>query len=242
MRLLLISSSLVHGHGYLDHAEAELRDFLGATRRLLFVPFAQTDHDGYTARVRDRLAALDIAVEGLHAAADPLAAIAAADAIFVGGGNTFCLLAELQRRALLPALRARVDAGAAYIGSSAGTNLAGLTIGSTNDMPIVWPATPQGLGLVPFNLNPHYLDPDPRSTHMGETRETRIREFHEHNVQPVLGLREPAMLRREGETLNLLPDPPGLELRGGAGARLFRRGEAPAEIAPGAALDALLRP
>jgi dipeptidase E len=233
VRLLLISSSLVHGHGYLDHAEAELRDFLGPIRRLLFVPFAQTDHDGYTARVRERLATLEVAVDGLHAAADPLAAIAGADALFVGGGNTFCLLAELQRRALLPALRARVGAGAAYIGSSAGTNLAGLTVGSTNDMPVVWPADLQALALLPFNLNPHYVDPDPRSTHMGETREARLREFHEHNLQPVLGLREPAMLRREGDALTL---------RGAAGARLFRRGEAPAEVAPGAGLDALLRP
>ncbi len=232
MRLLLISSSLVHGNGYLDHAEAELRDFLGKARRLLFVPFAQTDHDGYTARVRDRFAALGVEVAGLHAAEDPLAAIAEADAVFVGGGNTFCLLAALQRRALLPALRARVEAGAAYIGSSAGTNLAGASIGSTNDMPVVWPASLQALGLLPFNLNPHYLDPDPRSTHMGETREARIREFHEHNLQPVLGLREPAMLRREGDTLNL---------RGTGGARLFRRGEDPAEVAPGAPLDALLR-
>lgn len=233
MRLLLISSSLVHGRGYLDHAEAELRDFLGATRRLLFVPFAQADHAAYTARVQERLAALDLAVTGLHAAAEPLAALAEAGAVFVGGGNTFCLLAELQRRGLLAPLRARVLAGAAYVGSSAGTNLAGRTIGSTNDMPIVWPERPDALGLLPFNLNPHYLDPEPGSTHMGETREVRIREFHEHNPQPVLGLREPAMLRREGDAL---------ELRGAAGARLFRRGEAPADLAPGADLNALLRP
>jgi dipeptidase E len=233
MRLLLISSSVVHGRGYLDHAEAELRDFLGATRRLLFVPFAQADHAGYTARVRERLAAMGIAVDGLDAAAEPAAAIAGADAMFVGGGNTFCLLAALQGRGLLPALRARVDAGAAYIGSSAGTNLAGLTIGTTNDMPIVWPTGLQALGLLPFNLNPHYLDHDPASTHMGEPRELRIREFHERNPQAVLGLREPAMLRREGDAL---------DLRGSGGARLFRRGEAPAEIAPAAALGGLLRP
>jgi len=233
MRLLLISSSLVHGRGYLDHAEAELRDFLGATRRLLFVPFAQADHAGYTARVRERLAAMDIAVDGLDAAAEPAVAIAGADAVFVGGGNTFCLLAELQGRGLLSALRARVGAGAAYVGSSAGTNLAGLTIGTTNDMPIVWPTSLQALGLLPFNLNPHYLDHDPASTHMGEPRELRIREFHERNPQAVLGLREPAMLRREGDAL---------DLRGSGGARLFRRGEAPAEIAPAAALGGLLRP
>ena len=232
MRLLLISSSLVHGHGYLDHAAAELREFVGAARRVLFVPFAQSDRDGYTARVRERLGALDLAVDGLHASAEPAAALAGAAAVFVGGGNTFLLLAELQRRGLLAPLRARVEAGAAYIGSSAGTNLAGPTIGTTNDMPIVWPADPRALGLLPFNLNPHYLDPDPRSTHKGETREVRIREFHEHNPQPVLGLREPAMLRREGVHLHL---------RGEAGARLFRRGAEPVELAPGADLAGLLR-
>lgn len=223
----------MHGRGYLDHAAGELSELLGAARRVLFVPFAQRDHDGYTARVRDRLEQLGLAVDGLHAAADGAAAIAGAEAVFVGGGNTFCLLAELQRRALLAPLRARVAAGTPYIGSSAGTNLAGLTIGTTNDMPIAWPTDLNALALVPFNLNPHYLDHDPRSTHMGETRETRIREFHELNPQPVLGLREAAMLRREGDALHL---------RGEAGARLFRRDQPPVELPPGAALDLLRAP
>lgn len=231
-RLLLLSSSNVHGHGYLDHAASELAAHLEGVRRVVFVPFALHDHDGYTQRVRERLAPLGLAVDGLHAEADALAAISAAEAVFVGGGNTFRLLREVYTRGLLAPLRARVAAGMPYVGSSAGTNLAGLTIGTSNDMPIVYPPSFAALGLVPFNFNPHYLDPDPASTHKGETRETRIREFHEENPQPVLGLREPAMLRRDGDSL---------QLRGEAGARLFRRGEAPAELAPGADVSGLLR-
>ena len=233
-RLLLLSSSNVHGHGYLDHAAAELVDFLGPIKRILFVPFALHDRDAYTTKVRDRLAPLGFTVEGLHTVdtvEEAQAAVADAQVVFVGGGNTFRLLSEIYRLELREPLYERVAAGMPYIGSSAGTNLAGLTIGSSNDMPIVYPPSFVSLGLVPFNFNPHYLDPDPRSTHKGETRETRINEFHEHNHQPVLGLREPAMLRREGQVLTL---------RGGAGARLFRRGEAPAELAPGADLSHLL--
>lgn len=231
--LLLLSSSNVHGHGYLDHAVDELVDFLGAVKRVLFVPFALHDRDAYSRKVRERLAPLGVEVDCLHAAPDPRAAVSAAQAVFVGGGNTFRLLAEIYRLGLREPLYERVVAGLPYIGASAGTNLAGLTIGSSNDMPIVFPPSFVALGLVPFNFNPHYLDPDPRSTHKGETRETRIREFHEHNHQPVLGLREPAMLRRAGSRLTL---------RGEAGARLFRAGQEPVEFAPGADLSALLRP
>jgi len=235
-RLLLLSSSNVHGHGYLDHAAAELVDFLGPIERLLFVPFALHDREAYTNKVRERLAPLGITVEGLHTAdtvEQAKAAVAGAEAVFVGGGNTFRLLSEIYRLELREPLYERVVAGMPYIGSSAGTNLAGLTIGSSNDMPIVYPPSFVALGLVPFNFNPHYLDPDPHSTHKGETRETRLNEFHEHNHQPVLGLREPAMLRREADRLGL---------RGEAGARLFRAGQAPVEFAAGVDLSELLRP
>lgn len=231
-RLLLLSSSNVHGHGYLDHAAAELHDFLGPRRRVLFVPLALHDHAAYTAKVSERLAPLGLAVEGLIAGPGAPAQVEAAEAVFVGGGNSFRLLAEIYRLGLLEPLRARVLAGTPYIGSSAGTNLAGKTIGTTNDMPIVHPPSFVGLGLVPFNFNPHYLDPDPHSTHKGETRDARILEFHELNPQPVLALREPAMLRREGDRLTL---------RGAAGARLFRRGEDPRELAAGSEVSELLR-
>lgn len=231
-RLLLLSSSNVHGFGYLDHAAEELREFLEGVRRVLFVPFALMDRDAYAAKVRERLAPLGLAVDSLHAVNDAWAAIEAAEAVFVGGGNTFRLLTEMYRRGLMERLQARVTAGLPYVGSSAGTNLAARTIETTNDMPIVYPPSFAALGLVPFNINPHYLDPDPHSTHKGETREARIREFHEHHAAPVLGLREPAMLRREG---------PALTLRGHAGARLFRQGQAPEELATGADLGELLR-
>jgi dipeptidase E len=231
-RLLLLSSSNVHGHGYLDHAAAELQDFLGPRRRVLFVPLALHDHAAYTAKVSERLAALGLAVEGLIAGHEARAQIEAAQAVFVGGGNSFRLLTDLYRLELLEPLRSRIAAGTPYIGSSAGTNLAGKTIGTSNDMPIVHPPSFVGLGLVPFNFNPHYLEPDPDSTHKGETRDARILEFHELNPQPVLGLREPAMLRRENDHLTL---------RGAAGARLFRRGQAPVELAAGSDLSDLLR-
>lgn len=231
-RLLLLSSSNVHGFGYLDHAADELRDFLAGVERVLFVPFALADHEAYAAKVRERLAPLGLGVDSLHATRDPVGAIGDADAMFVGGGNTFRLLKEMCRLGLMEVVRMRVAEGMPYVGSSAGTNLATRSIETTNDMPIVYPPTFVALGLVPFNINPHYLDADPSSTHKGETRETRIREFHEEHDAPVLGLREPAMLRREAESLTL---------RGTGGARLFRRGAAGEEVAPGADLGALLR-
>lgn len=231
-KLLLISNSTLHGSGYLDHCAAQIQDLLGAApRRVLFVPYALHDRDAYAAQVIARFHALGHDALSVHAAPDPAPAVLAADAVFVGGGNTFRLLRELYRQRLLEPLRARVAAGMPYIGSSAGSNVACLTIGTTNDMPIVEPPSHAALALVPFNINAHYLDPDPHSKHMGETREQRIRQFHEENPQPVVGLREGAMLRVDGERMTLL---------GVTGARLFRRGHEPQEHAPGADLSALL--
>lgn len=215
MRLLLISSSNVHGYGFLDHSEPFLRDFLGARRRVAFIPFAAHDRDAYTAKVRERLGRMDAEVVPLDAA----------EAVFVGGGNTFRLQATLYARDLLETIRERVRSGAlSYIGSSAGTVIAAPTMRTTNDMPIVQPPSFDSLGLVPFQINCHYLDPDPGSTHKGETREERIREFHEENETPVVGLREGSMLRVENDEVRLL---------GEKTARLFRRGQQPAEVAPG---------
>lgn len=232
LRILLISSSNVHGTGYLDHAEPEIRDFLGATRRVLFFPWALRDLDGYAAKVRERLGRMDFDMDSAHDASDPVRAVEDAEAVFVGGGNTFRLLKTMYELDLLVPLRSRVWEGMPYIGSSAGSNVAGETIRSTNDMPVVEPPTLSALGLVPFCMNPHYLDPDPASTHKGETREERIAQFHEENEQPVVGLREGAILRIEGRTVSL---------RGIARMRLFRRGEPPEEFEPGARLDFLLR-
>ena len=230
-RILLISSSTCHPTGYLDHAEPEIRDFLGGTRRVLFFPWALLDRDAYAAKVRERLGRMGFEVDSAHDAPDPVRAVENAEAVFLGGGNTFRLLKTMYELDLLVPVRHRVWEGMPYIGSSAGSNVAGATICSTNDMPIVEPPTLSALGIVPFCLNPHYLDPDPTSTHKGETREERIAQFHEENDQPVVGLREGAILRIEGGSVSL---------RGIARARLFRKGEPPEEFAPGDRLDFLL--
>lgn len=231
MRLLLLSNSTSHGRGYLDHAMAEVRDFLGPARRLAFVPLALQDHAAYAAKVSERLSREGIEVTGLSADEAGQKALEAAEAVFVGGGNTFRLLDRLQRSGLLARIARRVRAGLPYLGASAGTNVAGPTIKTTNDMPIVQPASFEAMGLLPFQINPHYLDPDPSSRHMGETREERIREFLEENDAVVVGLREGAWLRREGRELVL----------GGAnGARIFRRSRDPEEVTPGAHLSTLL--
>ena len=189
MHLLLLSNSTNHGGGYLAHAIEPVLAHL-AGRALTFVPYALADHEGYTSTVRSALAPYDVDVEGVHHHVDPVAAIADAEAVFVGGGNTFRLLARLQSTGMIDSLRERVHSGMPYMGASAGTNIAGQTIRTTNDMPIVQPASFDALGLVPFQINPHYVDADPTSTHNGETREQRLREFLEENDAAVLGLRE----------------------------------------------------
>lgn len=231
--LLLLSNSQLHGRGFLEHALDAIAGLAGASRTILFAPFALADHDGYTAKIRTALEPLGLEVVSLHTCRRPKAAVESADVLSVGGGNTFRLLAGIQARGLLEPVRRRVaEGGLRYLGSSAGTNLACPTIRTTNDMPIVEPRSLAAFGLVPFQINPHYLDPDPASTHMGETREQRIAQFHEENGVPVLGLREGAWLRRRGGKL---------VLGGTTGARLFRRGRPAAEYAAGADLSFLLR-
>lgn len=230
-RLLLISNSTLHGSGYLDHAEPELRDTLASIKRVLFVPFALYDRDAYTAATRTRFAAMDYELDSVHEAADAGKAVEAAEAIFIGGGNTFRLLDSLYRANLVLPIRRRVEEGMLYIGSSAGSVVAAPTIRTTNDMPIVQPPTFDSLGLISFQINAHYLDPDPNSTHMGETREERLTQFLEENATPVVGLREGCMIRVEH----------GIhELKGRTGARIFRRGFAPVEVAPGSTIDDLI--
>jgi len=231
MRLLLLSNSTEHGQGYLDHAMPAIRELLAPVRRLVFVPFALRDREAYSARVRARFESEGIEVQGLEPESSEARVLDGAEAVFVGGGNTFRLLDTLQRTGLLDGLRRRARAGAPYLGASAGTNIAAPTIKTTNDMPIVQPASFRALDLVPFQINPHYVDADPSSRHMGETREERLREFLEENDAAVVGLREGAWLRVEGRATTL---------GGRRGARIFRRGREPQEAAPGDALDALL--
>ncbi|WP_018330320.1 dipeptidase PepE [Actinomycetospora chiangmaiensis] len=224
--LLLSNSRPPGGSEPFTHARTVLDDHLDG-RTVWFVPYAQADHDAYFRWAHD---ALGIDLRPLHREPDPAATAAGAEAVFVGGGNTFRLLHDVRRLGVLDALR--TNDACRYTGSSAGTNLAQPTIMTTNDMPIVDPGGLDALGRVPFQVNPHYLDPDPTSTHQGETREERIREFHELNRVPVVGLREGAWLHRTGDTVTL----------GGNTARLFRRDEEPVELAPGTDVSWLLAP
>src|SRR5262245_37307878 len=230
-RLLLLSNSTNHASGYLDHAADAVRDFFGAARRIAFVPFALKDRAAYTEKLKTRFGELGLELRGIGPDGEGRDALVAAEGVFVGGGNTFRLLRTLQWSGLLETLRQRAAEGMPYMGASAGTNLACPTIRTTNDMPIVEPDGFDALGLVPFQINPHYLDPDPASRHMGETREVRIREFLEENERTVLGLREGAWLRVEGDSCRLE----------GGSARIFRQGSDPEEAAPGTVLDALLK-
>jgi len=231
-QILLLSTSTVFGSAYLAYAEREISEFLGDSKRVLFIPFALHDRDAYAARVRKRIASLGYQVDSLHEASDPRAAVAGAEAIFVGGGNTFRLLKTLYDLQLLDAIRENVARGARYMGSSAGSNIAGPTIRTTNDMPIVQPPSFDALGLVAMQINPHFVDADPNSKHMGETREERIAQFHEENDTPVLGLREGAMVRVEAGVATLL---------GSAGARLFRRRRPPVELRAGSLIDGFVK-
>lgn len=232
MQLLLISNSTLYGSGYLDHAESEIRDFLGDVKRVLFVPYALYDRDAYAATAQERFAKMGYDLSSIHTAPDPARAVEETEALFIGGGNTFRLLKALYDFRLLDPIRRRVEHGMPYIGSSAGSNVAAPTIKTTNDMPIVEPPSFNALGLVWFQINPHYLDADKHSTHMGETREQRLLQFLEEDSTPVAALREGAMLRVEnGVTI----------LKGSSGARIFRKGLEPVETLPGDQLDAMLQ-
>ena len=231
-RLLLISNSTMHGGGYLDHCAAEIRDFLDTKKHVMFVPYALANHEEYADRAAKAFAAFGHQLFSVHRVRNPDAALEQAEAVFIGGGNTFRLLNRLYSMGLLHSIAARARAGLPYIGSSAGTNVATLSIRTTNDMPIVQPPSFTAMRLVPFQINPHYLDPDPASKHMGETREERLRQFHEEHTTPVLGLREGCMLRVEGTHM---------DLRGTTRARLFLHGREAQEYAPPCDLSFLLQ-
>ena len=229
-RVLLISNSTLYASGYLDHAESEIRDFLKDAQRVLFVPYALYDRDSYAATAAERFDRMGYKLASVHTAVNPAQAVNDTDAIFIGGGNTFRLLKALYDAELLDPIRLRVGAGMPYVGSSAGANVAGPTIKTTKDMPIVQPPSFDALGLVPFQISPHFQDPDPNSKHMGETQEERILQFLEENDTPVTGLREGAMVRLENGITTL---------KGSSGARIFRKGMEPVERVSGDLLDEL---
>ncbi len=233
-KLLLISSSKVAGRGFLDCCENEIRGILDKCSRVLFIPYARPGgitFDAYARIVSEKFLSMRFHVDSIHNAENPVAAVKEAEAIFIGGGNTFLLLKQLYEFDLLKHIRSRVEEGIPYLGSSAGSNVACPTIMTTNDMPIVYPPSFNALNLVPFQINPHYLDPDPNSRHQGETRETRIKEYLFHNDCPVVGLREGALLEITGSSV---------ALKGIAGMKLFENGKEPREFEAGASLDFLL--
>ncbi len=235
MRLLLLSNSKNPGQEYLQHAEAPIREFLGAAvRRVLFVPYAavRVSSDEFAATVARRFTDFGYGLESVHTRPDPRAEVAAAEAVVVGGGNTWHLLRALHETGLLAAIRERALAGMPYVGWSAGANLAGPTIKTTNDMPIVEPPSFAALALLPFQINPHYTE-DRLPDHGGETRVERLLEFTAANPGvPVVGLREGSSLRVEGSTLELLGPKP---------AKVYVSGREPAEYQPGASLQFLMK-
>ena len=225
--LIIASTSTIHGSGYLDYLKPVLRDLFSSSDPIVFIPYARPgglDFDGYTDKARAVFKTLGLSLKGIHEYTNPHSALEQAGGIFVGGGNTFLLVQTLYENDVLEPLKKAIAKGVKYLGTSAGSNICGLTMGTTNDMPIVHCPSFDTLGIVPFNINPHYLDPDPDSTHMGETREMRIAEFHQQNEQPVIGLREGSYLHVVGDSV---------VLKGPHPARWFQRYKDPIELPSG---------
>lgn len=230
---IIASTSTLHEGEYLEYLLPELQLHFKDCKTILFIPFARPSgisHDEYTSKVALAFAKINITVKGVHEFENQKEAIQKAEGIFTGGGNTFLLVTQLYKNDLMNILADTVKNGTPYLGTSAGSNICGLTMQTTNDMPIIYPPSFQTLGLIPFNLNPHYLDPDAQSKHMGETRETRIKEFHAFNSLPVLGLREGSWLDVKGKKITL---------KGNLQARLFRQNQLPEELESGADLSFL---
>jgi dipeptidase E len=222
--IIIASTSTIHGGDYLEYLLPELINHFKHCKTILFIPYARPSgisHEEYTAKVSLAFAKINIAVKGIHEFADPTSAIENAEGIFTGGGSTFVLVNELYKNNIMTLLSQAVKKGTPYLGTSAGSVICGLSMQNTNDMPIVYPPSFQTTGLIPFNINAHYLDPDLQSKHMGETRETRIKEFHAFNTIPVLGLREGSWLDVKGSKI---------VLKGNLSARLFRQNQVAEEI------------
>ncbi len=231
--ILIASTSTIHGSGPLEYLLEELEVHFKSTDEIVFIPYARPggiSHDDYTHNVSKAFKTIGKRVKGLHEFSNPKKAIKEAQGIFTGGGNTFVLVNQLYKNDVLVSIKETVDNGTPYLGTSAGSNICGLTMNTTNDMPIVYPPSFKTLGLVPFNINPHYLDPNPNSTHMGETRETRIKEFHAFNTQPVIGLREGSWIEVKGDRI---------QLKGKLNARIFEYAKTPYELPTGSDLSFL---
>lgn len=233
MKAILASTSTLHGQQYLEYIIPHLQDLYRDVKEVLFIPYARPggmSHQDYTAKAAEAFEKAGIKVRGIHEFENATEAVEKAQGIFTGGGNTFLLVSELYRNKVMNVLKKVVKNGTPYMGTSAGSNIGGLSMQTTNDMPIVYPPSFQTLGLIPFNINPHYLDPDHSSTHKGETRETRIKEFHTLNSPPVVGLREGSWLELKDNKVTL---------KGDLDARIFKKDQVPFEVSTGTDLTDL---
>ncbi len=224
--LIIASTSTVHGGDYLEYLYPVLENHFANCETIVFIPYARPGgitHDEYTDTVQKAFSKINKKVVGLHTFENPAAALANAEGIFTGGGNTFLLVTQLYQNKTMEALSKAIANGTPYLGTSAGSNITGISMQTTNDMPIIYPPSFTTLGAIPFNLNPHYLDADTQSKHMGETRETRIKEYHAFNDTPVLGLREGSWLDVKGDKIIL---------KGMLTARWFSQNEGPVELLP----------
>ena len=231
--IIIASTSTVHGSGYLEYILESLEVLYKNTDEIIFIPYARTSgisHNAYTDIAKKAFKTIGKSVKGLHEFKDPKAALKNAKGIFTGGGNTFVLVNQLYTNNLLKTISNVVKEGTPYLGTSAGSNICGLTMHTTNDMPIIYPPSFKTLGLVPFNINLHYLDPITNSKHMEETRVTRIKEFHKFNTQPVIGLREGSWLEVKGSSITL---------KGNLKARIFEYNKTPYEIVTNSNLEFL---
>ena len=225
--ILIASTSTIHGSGYLEYILPTLTKHFKNVSTILFIPYARPSgisYDAYTLKAREAFATININVKGIHEFENPKEAIKNAEGIFTGGGNTFELVHQIYTNNIFNDLQDAVENGTPYLGTSAGSNICGVTMMNTNDMPIVYPPSFNTLGFIPFNINAHYLDPIDGSTHMGEIRATRIKEYHVYNSTTVLGLREGSWLQVSGASITL---------KGKLTARVFKQNQEPYEIESG---------
>lgn len=230
MNIILASTSTLFGGQYLEYLKPELEKLFADVDEILFIPFARPggiSHEEYTAKAASFFSTIGKKVRGLHDFEDKAEAINQAKAYFTGGGNTFLLVKTLHEEDLMSILKQNVESGKAYLGCSAGSNIGGVNMKTTNDMPIVYPQSFDCMGFVPFNINPHYLDPNPDLHHNGETRETRILEFLTQNDLKVIGLREGNWIRRIDNKITV---------EGSQLTRIFEQGKEPYEIESGSEL------
>lgn len=218
-KLIIASTSTLYKGTYLGYLQQELEVLFRDVEEVLFIPYARPggiSHENYTKMAAKAFNKIGKNLRGIHTFENPIQAIKQAQGIFTGGGNTFLLVQQLHDNKLLSPITNAIINGTPYLGTSAGSNICGITMQNTNDMPIVYPSSFNTLGVIPFNINAHYIDPDPKTTHMGESRATRIKEYHTQNNTPVVGLPEGSWLEVIGDSITL---------KGNHSARIFEKGK-----------------